>query len=284
VLVIGANSFVARYFLSAGDAIGYSKSGPLTVDITDRKSIDYVICKEKPDVILNFATYGNLRSHDNWEQIWETNVVGTRNVLESLRSIAPEVIYVHIGSYSEYGLTHQMMKEDQCCTPVSYYGLAKLLASETVTAYWRVHGLKTVVLRITSVYGPGEQPERLFPTLFRCYMKNEPFTLWNSKVGRDFTWVGDVCHIAWKFADNGCFGRFGEIFNVSRGKQILIKDAVQTFQTVVGPLKIIDLGKDPEPTDSPAWVGDVAKLSEVINGYEFVGVEEGLRMMNHALQ
>lgn len=277
VLVFGANSFIARYFLRRGGAVGYSRSGQRCVDVTDFDSVVGVLQSERPDVVLNFATYGNLRGQRDTEEIWQVNVVGTRNLVEALRRVAPETVYLQIGSYSEYGLSDRPMREDQTCAPISPYGIAKLLATELVLGYCRVNGLKAVVLRVSSVYGPGEQPERLFPTLFRKQQAGESFEMWNGNVGRDFTWVGDVCDILWRFVANGGYGRFGEVFNLSRGRQTRLVDVVEAFRTVVGPLAVIDSRRSPELTDSPLWQGDISKLLRVMGGFEFACVETGLR-------
>lgn len=276
VVVLVSNSFIARYFLRCGDAIGYSRSGPRHVDLTDRKSVIDVLEREQPSVILNFATYGNMRRQDDADEIWRVNVLGTRNVLEALRRVAPDALYLHIGSYSEYGLSKAPMHENHSCAPVTPYGLAKLLATEMVVGYWRSYGSKGVVLRISSVYGPGEQPERLFPALFRAHRSGEPFQLWNGEVGRDFTWVGDVCEVLWRFVSHVGYGCFGEIINISRGHQVSIRETVETFQLVVGSLPIVKQERTPELADSPLWQGDIGKLVAVIGGFEFVDIAGGL--------
>jgi nucleoside-diphosphate-sugar epimerase len=279
VLVIGGNSFIARNCIAGREVLASSRSGPVRCDVGCPSNLREVIAQARPDFVLNFATYGNFRFQTDPSEMWRTNVLGPRNLVDVLAEAFPGTRLIHFGSYSEYGLTDSLMSERDREEPVSTYGYTKLAGTRYVELAYRLFGLRTLVLRVNSVYGPHEQSCRLFPTLFRKLAVGDEFELWNGEVARDFTWVEDIADVVWQFIDGDLCGAVGQVVNLSSGTQTTVRDAVQTFCEVVGPVQVRDLHRPPEQTDSPRSQGDIRKLQALLGGHAFTPLGEGLRQM-----
>src|SRR5438094_407653 len=81
--------------------------------------------KEKPDLIINLAAYGNHASQDNPAMTVFSNIIGTFNMLYASLNI-PYTKFVQIGSSSEYGKKIGQMKEFDICDPETFYAASKL--------------------------------------------------------------------------------------------------------------------------------------------------------------
>lgn len=279
VLVTGGNSFIARSCVAGREVLVTSRSGPVRCDIGSAADLKEVITRTRPDFLLNFAAYGNFRFQTDASEMWRTNVTGVRNLVDVLVAASPETRLIHFGSYSEYGLTEGLMSEGDREEPVSMYGFTKLAGTRYVELAHGLFGLRTLVLRVNSAYGPHEQSCRLFPTLFEKLARGEELELWNGEVARDFTWVGDVADVVWKLIDGDLCGAAGQVVNLSSGVQTTVREAVTTFCEVVGRVKVRELHRPPERTDSPRWQGDTGKLQRLVGGYSFTPLAEGLGKM-----
>lgn len=101
---------------------------------------------------------------------------------------------VHAGSALEFGVQDGDFAEAWNCQPTTTYGRTKLAGSEALRHTSLRRGIKAVSARLFTVYGPGEHPERLLPTLLRSRSSGEPIPLTAGLQKRDFTYVGDVAH------------------------------------------------------------------------------------------
>ena len=76
--------------------------------------------------------------------------------------------FLFSGSQAEYGIRDSLMKETDCCHPVSEYGKAKVEFYRQAMSYMRErqnsHLMEYVHARIFSVYGPGDHPWSLAET------------------------------------------------------------------------------------------------------------------------
>lgn len=84
--------------------------------------------------------------------------------------------------------------EDKVPQPASNYGVSKLAAEQLVLFHAREEKLKACSLRLYSVFGPRERPDKLYPKLIHAAYSGEAFTLFegSEKHLRSFTFVDDI--------------------------------------------------------------------------------------------
>ena len=104
----------------------------LHCDITYKKSVQILFDKIKPQTIFNLSAYGAYSKQSNTNLIYETNIIGTLNILEECLNIA---VYVHAGSSSEYGTNSKSPDEDDRLEPNSHYSVSKISTSYLIKYY-----------------------------------------------------------------------------------------------------------------------------------------------------
>jgi UDP-glucuronate 4-epimerase len=102
-------------------------------------------------------------------------------------------MFVNIGTSSIYGL-EATFPETKAPEPASYYGVTKLAAEQLVLQHSRMNQISACSLRLYSVIGPRERPEKMYTKLIELGLKNQPFPLFEGSEThlRSFTYVGDI--------------------------------------------------------------------------------------------
>jgi nucleoside-diphosphate-sugar epimerase len=211
----------------------------------------------RPDVIINCAA-----DIYNAEAMFEPNVRWVFECLEYVKN-NPKTRMVQIGSSAEYGPMKRASNELDRINPVDMYQATKGAATLLCQGYARQYKLDITVARPYSVYGPGEKPHRLFPRLYRAFMKNEPMTLYQG--WHDFIYIDDfVRGIDMMVKD----GLSGDIVNFGSGNQFNNFAIAEIFKRVTGndaPITIET--KMAKAFESDVWICDTSYAKAV---YGFV--------------
>ena len=159
-------------------------------DIRDRESVRRAM--EGVDIVVHAAAALPLYKP---EEIYSTQVQGTRNVLEGALENGVERV-IHISSSAVYGIPdHHPLVEDDQRRGVGHYGMAKVLAEEVCEKY-RERGMCVPILRPKSFLGP----ERLgiFALLFEWAKDGRNFpVLGTGELRYQYLDVEDLCDAIW---------------------------------------------------------------------------------------
>lgn len=155
----------------------------IRADISDARQLQQVFNKIgplPPDVVYHLAAeFGRNNGHDYFEQLWRTNQIGTRNVIDACIYRDAKLIlagsseaYGESSTYNESGempLVEEAL-DKHAPTFHNEYALSKWAQERQVFIAAQSRGLKAVVLRFFNAYGPGEfySPYRSVVCLF-CY-------------------------------------------------------------------------------------------------------------------
>ena len=215
VLVTGASGFIGRWVARALAQAGaeawlagrdpaaleavcrrYSFAGtPCIADLARPGEFKRLWNEARPAVTFNLAGYGIDREEKDDALAGQLNTGLVREILEALETAASTawagLRLVHAGSAFEYGAVPGTINEDTPATPVATYGRTKLAATELVSAA-AGRGLRAAAARLFTVYGPGEHPNRLLPSLMRAAETGETLPMTGGRQQRDFTYVEEV--------------------------------------------------------------------------------------------
>ena len=143
-------------------------------DIRNLNDIETVIKEEKPDVVFHLAgQVAMTTSIDNPRLDFETNAIGTFNLLDSIRKYSPNTMVLYSSSNKVYGdfadLTFEENKSRFVCKEFpngfdesrqldfhSPYGCSKGTADQYLLDFSRIYGIRTVVFRHSSMYGGNQ--------------------------------------------------------------------------------------------------------------------------------
>ena len=133
------------------------------VDIADYRQLYKSISSRYPVVVFHFAAeFGRKNGEDFYEQVWRTNAIGTKNLLEIQKRCIFRLI--HASSSEVYGELNlpdeefiaESMTDDRYVLPRNDYAISKWCNELQIRNAWREDKSDTMVLRFCNSYGPGE--------------------------------------------------------------------------------------------------------------------------------
>jgi len=167
----------------------------LRIDVRNRRMISQVIRSGRFGVIVGAWATRLLQSLENPFLANDVNSLGTLNVLEAVRQTDSAFIYLSTGSV--YGLgSVGLNKENGPTVPSTTYGVSKLAAEAYARTYNSDYGLRTVILRLHSVYGPRQDTTRYggVAAIFikRILTGRPPIIIGDGHETRPFLFVNDA--------------------------------------------------------------------------------------------
>ncbi|GAA4460653.1 hypothetical protein GCM10023189_36080 [Nibrella saemangeumensis] len=245
-------------------------------DILSDNSVREVFDKYKPRTIFNLAAYGAYSKQKNVNLIYETNVLGTVNILENC---TPDMVYIHAGSSSEYGFNCTAPKETDRVEPNSHYSVSKVSAAYVLEYYARLQHLNTLNLRLYSIYGGWEEPDRLIPRLVEEARKGDFPPLVSPDISRDFVYIDDCVEAFVDAALNVGPANRGRSYNIATGQKTTMRELVDL--TVAG----FQIPKTPQwgsmtnrNWDLSDWYGDPSAAEADLGWKARTPLQEGLRL------
>ncbi len=210
--------------------------------------------KEKPDVIIHLAAYGNHSNQDNPAMTVFSNIIGSFNMLYASLQV-PYTKFIQIGSSSEYGKKSLPMGESDICDPETFYGASKLSATYIARTFAKQYGKPIVIVRPFSVYGEEEASFRFIPTVIRSLLNDEEMEL-DITASHDWIYVEDfIVGLELVIAN----GQLGQIVNIGTGRELTNLQVIEALQNVSGR-KLKYKEKKFRPNDSGKWSADISLL------------------------
>lgn len=248
----------------------------LYCDITYRNSIRELFTSVKPGTIFDLSAYGAYARQADVSMIYNTNVLGCVNILEEC---TPETVYVHGGSSSEYGRNCSGPTENDMLLPNSHYSISKVAASYMVDYYGKVRGIPCVNLRLFSIYGPWEEPDRLIPRLIENGRRGTLPPLVNPRISRDFVYVDDCVDALVRAANRAASDEVkGRSINIGTGVKTTIEDAVEVVR------KQLQIASAPEwgsmanrHWDEADWFGNYDLANKLLGWKPATGFAAGMQ-------
>ena len=217
VLVTGAAGFIGSHCAERlkklnFDVVGIDNFSPYySPDLKDRNAKDLkeagipmemVDLREPKDFeklptdfnyIFHFAAQPGIAATSSFEDYLMNNLVATKNLIDFALQCEGLKLFTNISTSSIYGL-RATLTEDAAPEPASFYGVTKLAAEQIVLSKTREQKMKTCSLRLFSVYGPRERPEKLYTKLIGCGFFHHEFPLFEGSEAhvRSFTFVDDI--------------------------------------------------------------------------------------------
>jgi dTDP-glucose 4,6-dehydratase len=185
--------------------------------ITDESCSDEVL--DGAQAVLHLAAESHVdRSITGARIFYETNVIGTHQLLESARRGGVDR-FVHVSTDEVYGsIDDGVWREDHVLQPNSPYSSSKAGSDLTALAYQRTFGLNVMVTRCSNNYGPRQFPEKLIPLFVTNLFDGVKVPLYGDGLNvRDWLFVDDHCRALLLVLESG---RAGEIYNIGGGTEL----------------------------------------------------------------
>ena len=172
------------------------------------------------------------RSLTGARTFYETNVVGTSQLLESARRAGVER-FVHVSTDEVYGsIETGAWREDHVLEPNSPYSSSKAGSDLAALAYHRTFGLAVMVTRCSNNYGPRQFPEKVIPLFVTNLLEGRTVPLYgDGKNVRDWLHVDDHCRGLLAVLERG---RPGEVYNIGGGTELTNLELTRRILALTG--------------------------------------------------
>ncbi len=230
---------------------------------------------EDIDVIFHLAAQPSISPDISLAEYWKDNILATHNLIGHARRVPGLKGFIYISSSSVYG-AYAGGPENTEPKPVSMYGVTKLAAEQFVLAETRKNGFPGCSVRLFSVYGPRERPDKLYFQLIRCALEGRPFNLFRSSMGheRSYTYIDDAIHGLLLVLENldRCVG---EIFNIGSDTAVSTAEGIRIIEMLTG--NTIMLNEIAERAGDQVRTQAHIEKARAILGFEpSVGLYDGL--------
>ena len=274
-LVTGAGGFVGARLVRRLAVDGWQVTA-LTrqlVDLTDPAAGAAAVRAAAPDVVFSLAA---ARARATPAERAATTAVNTSPWLvdalpDSCRAV------VRLGSSTEYAASDGPMTEREALRPRGFFGATKAAGSLLLLGAAAERGVRAVVLRAFQVYGPGDHPTRLVPTVLRAARTGDELALTAPGSRRDWVWVDDVVDACVRAATDDSLPP-GQVLNIGTGRQTANEELVAVAEQVSGRRIRVRVGAHPGRSwDTGRWVCDPSLARRLLGWEPAVGLREGLR-------
>lgn len=264
------------------------------LDIRDRQGVIALIAAVKPDAIVHTAAQP---SHDRAAAIpfddFDTNAVGTLNMLEATRRYNVAIPFVHMSTNKVYGDAPNgiSMKEletrwdyadEQYSNGIaenftidqskhSLFGASKVAADVMVQEYGRYFGMPTCCLRGGCLTGPnhtGVELHGFLSYLVKCNLEEKEYIIfgYKGKQVRDNIHSYDVARFIEEFVTAP---RIAEVYNLGGGKEntCSILEAFQITESISGKNMKYKYDETNREGDHICYYSDLRKMKSQFPGW-----------------
>jgi len=225
--------------------------------------------------IYHLAAQPGISAITPFDLYLRNNIVATQRLLAAVQKVATLQGVINISTSSVYGedATGDETNEPR---PTSYYGVTKLAAEQLVLAYQRDKGMPATSLRLFSVYGPRERPEKLYPRLIHSILANQPFPLYEGSKNhlRSYTYVADIIDGLVAVLDHmpQCNG---EIFNIGTDVAVSTGKGIRLIEEIIGQTAQI-AHKPRRPGDQLKTHANIEKARRILGYNPHTTIRAGL--------
>lgn len=264
VAITGASGFIGRYLVSK---LRKNKDLQLILFDRDRANLlDYKSLKSfvvDANIVIHLAGV-NRESDINLLQI---NTLGTQSLLEAIRCYSPASRLIYISTFQVYN-------------PNNIYGLSKFFAEKLVEYYCKKEYLKSTILRLSNVYGPGCRPfyNSVIATFINQIKNEQPLSVTgDGEQKRDYVYISDVVKAIEKTISYTQEKPI-ERFNIASGALVSLNSLINILKKCYLGEIIINFQTNQDPNNNISSTKDVSSAYKKLKWVPLVDIEKGLKL------
>ena len=250
-------------------------------DIRDAAAMNWLV-RDKDYIFHSAAQVCHLKSLSDPFPDIDINITGTAVVMEALRRFNPEAKVVKLGSRGQYGSVLKLPAgEETRPEPKGIYEISLLAAEHIMASYYRNHGIRCVLSRLTNIYGPRAQMRHnrfgVANWFMRLALDNETIPIFgDGRIKRDFLFIDDCVEALLRLAVTP--EAEGEVFNIGHDMPSDFLTLAETIATQAGSGRLAFTPFSPErKAQEPGdFYTDIAKISRVTGWRPTTPLSEGV--------
>lgn len=290
VLLTGATGFIGRHCIPLLQSRGYEvhavssqaliavTAAPSAVhwhqaNLLDAAAVSALVPAVAPTHLLHFAwivepgVYWTSRENFAWVQ-------SSLHLLRAFGECGGQRV-VMAGTCAEYDWRYGYCSENMTpLQPTTTYGTCKHALQLLLATFASQSQLSAAWGRIFSLYGPGEQPQRLVAGVINSLLRDQPARCSHGEQIRDFLYVKDVADALVALLESSVTGPV----NIASGQPIKLSQVLATIGHLTGKSDLIRLGaRDVSPDEPDLLVAKVHRLRDEVGWVPQYDLEQGLR-------
>jgi nucleoside-diphosphate-sugar epimerase len=276
VLITGASGFigahVTRLALAAGERVTIlalpddplsrlrDVVGSIEVirgDLTFPETFARALRELQPEACIHLAWYAEPGKYlDAIENV--SSLLGSLNLIEILAAEHCTHLLA-VGTCAEYDTDAGLLSESSPTRPATLYAASKLSLYLMASVLAARAGMELAWARLFYLFGPGEDPRRLVPSLIQALRQGQEFPATAGEQVRDYLHVEDVASGLWMLSERRAEG----IYNVCSGIPVMVRELLETVGGILERTDLIRLGATPYRGWEPPFIcGESTKLRE----------------------
>lgn len=292
ILLTGASGFIGHHLLKRLLQLGVEvfaagRKPPMPLGGTDASPVKFLQCdfadeatlEPHRETLLQMDRVVHLGSlvlrssnpaDDDCVLSMRVNAEGTASLL---RHLAPSLAgFCYVSTLDIYGPPQSLpVTEDHATRPASYYGASKLAAEAIMRVFAERSQVPVTVLRLSQVYGPGDNSRKAIPNFIRNALRGEaPIIYGDGSDERDYVYVADIV-AAIELSLSGCVPG---TFNIAGGRGCSIREVATAIVRLTGSTAV-PIWK-PRATPATRIVLDIGRAERQLGYHPQVNLEEGL--------
>jgi len=280
-MVIGIDNFTPYYDVRMKQARHrllekYKTFHFYKISIADYKTLEKVVEKEKPDVIVHLAAQAGVRFSlkDPWAYA-DSNYLGALNIFEVARHHGIKRV-LFASSSSVYGDNKKMPFSENDATdhPISVYAASKKANEVLAYSYHSLYGIETAGMRFFTVYGRYGRPDLALFKFTKNILAGKRIDVYNrGKMKRSFTHIDDVVSGILALLERKTLTY--EIYNLGGDKATSLLDFIRMIEKRIGKKAVMNL-LPIQAGDVPATIADTTKARRDLKYRPRVSIEKGV--------
>jgi UDP-glucose 4-epimerase len=251
-------------------------------DVRDESSLKYLV--HGKDYVFHLAGQNDhVLSQTNPFPDIDINIKGSAILLEVCKRFNHDARLVYSGTRGEYGPAVMLpVNEDQPVHPKGIYELSSLTAQQLFQIYNDNHGVASVTLRLTNIYGPRAQMKHsrfgVANWFIRLALDNSTIKVFgDGSLLRDFVYVDDAVDAMLRCAATEA--AYGEVFNVGNNRASNFRDLAETVVRVAesGRWEFAPFTPERAAQEPGDFCSDIRKIKRLVGWEPRTGLEEGVR-------
>ena len=225
------------------------------------------------------ALVGIPYSYEHPQEVIDTNIVGTSNILLAAKELGSLERIVLTSTSEVYGSAISVpMDESHPLQAQSPYSATKIAGDALGVSFARSFGLPVSIIRPFNAYGPRQSARAVIPTIIAQAVTGATLKLGTLETTRDFTFVEDTARAFVEIG--GAEAALGEVVNAGSGREVSIRDVVLKIAAITGR----DLGVEvdqqrmrPQNSEVSRLLSDSSKAERLAGWRAETSLDDGLR-------
>jgi UDP-glucuronate 4-epimerase len=244
-------------------------------DICNQQIVERIFEQELPEAVIHLAARAGVRPSIQQPMLYErVNVAGTTLLLEIARQFDVQK-FVFASSSSIYGVADRVpfSEDDTQNLPISPYAATKIAGEKICYTYSHLYKLKTVCLRLFTVYGPRQRPDLAIRKFADMIQKGQPIPVFGDGTSsRDYTFIDDIVGgiVAALHHDS----RF-DIFNLGNSQPVQLRTLIKSLELNLGSRATL-VHEPAQPGDVPITFADISKARRLLGYKPQTPFDEGI--------